>query len=385
MKTGYSITIGGWSVKSEGDPRTELVRLEVVRNLGGADDHCELELYAPPAAQHGLLDQAVGAAADEAMGAVGLGGDTPSKPAFSVDVRGTAIAYGDRIVIELSAAGRSGKVMTAEVNAITSSLETIRIRGTTGVRKLATTRTNLSFENRTLGQMVGDLCDAAQVTKGSVASGSSYPFLAIDERRSLLRHLRELSRREGLDLFFDEENKLAIQAYSKTGPDHQLRYGVELLSLEIASAEAGADKARVYGEGPSSNRGSDTWHWIVKDLSPFRGEAGEGALTTGRADAALKTKDAANLMAKSLVSGWQDRARIGRARLLGNPAVNLGQAIEIKGAPRPELNGLFKVIGLRHLYDKRAGFTTTVTFSGQGGGGAGGDDLLGAAAGALGL
>jgi hypothetical protein len=385
MKTGYSITIGGWSVKSEDDPRTELVRLEVVRNLGGAGDHCEMELYAPPAAKGGLLDQAVGAATDAAMGAVGLGGDAPAKPAYSVDVRGTAIAHGDGIVIELSAAGRGGKVMTAEVDAISSSLETICIRGVTGVRKLATTRTNLSFENRTLGQVAGDLCGAAQVDKGSVAAGSSYPFLAVDERRSLLQHLRDLCRREGLDLYFDEENRLAIQAHSKTGPDHQLRYGAELLSLEIAGTEAGAGKVRVYGEGPSSNRGSDTWHWLVKDLSPFRGEAGGGARTAGRADAALKTKDAANLMAKSLVGGWQDGSKIGRARLLGNPALNLGQAIEIKGAPRPELNGLFKVIGLRHLYDKRAGFTTTVTFSGQGGGGAGGSDLLGAAVGALGL
>lgn len=385
MKTGYEITIGGWSVKSADDPRTELVRLEIVRSLGGAEDHCALELFAPPAAQPGLLDQAIGAAADAAMGAIGMGGEASGPPPFSIDLRGTPIAYGDKIAITLDVAGRSGVVMTAEVDFLSSSLETIRIGGSTGTRRLATTRANMSFENRSLGQVAGDLCGLAQVTKGNVATGSTYPFLAVDERRSLLQHLRDLGRREGLDLFFDEQNRLAMQAFDKAGPDHQLRYGAEILALEIVSADAPSQKAVVYGEGPSSNKGANSWHWIVKDLSPFKGEAGAGARSAGQSDRALRTKDAASLSAGSMAGGWQDRSRIGKARLLGNPAMTLGQAIEIKDAPRPELNGLFKIIGLRHVYDKREGFTTTVSFSGQGGGGGGEMDLRGAAAGALGL
>jgi hypothetical protein len=381
MKVGYSLKIGGWSVKSDDDPRTELVRLEVARGLGATDDHCLIELHAPPKPKAGLLEQAAGAA----MEAVGLGGGGGKPPPFSVDVRGQAVTHGDPIVIELAAGDASGKVMTASVESILSSPESVVIRGSTGMRKLATARANQAFENRSLGQIASDLCSSAGVDKGPIAGGATYPYLIVDEGRSLLRHLRDLARREGLDLWFDEEDHLVLQAFSKTSADHKLRYGAELLSLELTGLDATADKAQVYGESPSSNLGSDTWYWIVKDPSPFRGEAGDGSRPAGRADAALRTKDAADLMAKSTAGEWKDRSRIGRARLLGRPGLQLGQAIEIQDAPRPELNGLFKVIALRHVYDKRAGFTTTVTFSGSGGAAEAGGGLLGALGGALGL
>jgi hypothetical protein len=381
MKAGYSLSIGGWSVKSDDDPRTELVRLEAARGLGGADDHCLIELYAPPKPKAGLLEQAAGAAMD----ALGMGGASSGPPPFSVDVRGQAITYGDPIVIELKSGDDSGKVMTAKVESIATSPQTVTIRGSTGMRRLAATRTNQAFENRSLGQIAQDLCSAAGVDKGAVASGASYPYLIVDEGRSLLRHLRDLARREGLDLWFDEEDHLVLQAFSKTSADHKLRYGAELLSLELTGVEQLADKAQVHGESPSSNLGSDTWYWLVKDPSPFRGEAGEGSRNSGRADAALRTKDAADLLAKSTAGEWKDRSRTGRARLLGRPGVQLGQAIEISDAPRPELNGLFKVTSLRHVYGKRTGFTTTVGFSGSGGAAAAGGGLLGALGGALGL
>ena len=50
-------------------------------------------------------------------------------------------------------------------------------------------------------------------------------------------------------------------------------------------------------------------------------------------------------------------------KLLGSPQVKLGDAIEIQDAPRPELNGLFKVVAVRHVLNKCDGFVTWVSFT----------------------
>jgi hypothetical protein len=84
----------------------------------------------------------------------------------------------------------------------------------------------------------------------------------------------------------------------------------------------------------------------------------------------------------------KDRATFGRLRLLGNPQVKLADAIEIKNAWKPELNGIFKVTSVRHIYNKADGFVTLAGFSGKGGAEEAGDmlgELAGALAGAVGL
>jgi hypothetical protein len=124
---------------------------------------------------------------------------------------------------------------------------------------------------------------------------------------------------------------------------------------------------KVYGESPSSKQGSDTWHWFAKDLSPFTAEIGSGQKLLVTQDSAAKTKDAADSLANAKSAALKDRASEGRLKILGNPLVNLGDAIEIKDAPKPELNGLFKVTSVRHVLSKWQGYLTFVGFSGQGG------------------
>jgi phage protein D len=99
-------------------------------------------------------------------------------------------------------------------------------------------------------------------------------------------------------------------------------------------------------------------------------------------DRALRTKDAADSQAKAKLGAIKDNATSGRLVILGNPTVRLGQAIEIKSAPPPQLNGLFKVTSVRHRYGKQEGFLTTLGFTGQGGAKQA-DGMLGQALGAL--
>jgi hypothetical protein len=144
----------------------------------------------------------------------------------------------------------------------------------------------------------------------------------------------------------------------------------------------------VYGESPASNLGANTWYWLVKDIKPFRGDLGNGSRLAPLDDRAIRTKDAADSHAKAKLGAVKDQASTGRMTILGNPEVRVADAIEVKSAPKPELNGLFKVVSVAHRYSKCHGYVTHIVFTGQGGAKEAGGLLgqsLGALAGAVGL
>ena len=377
-KIAYKLTVAGWSVDSANDPKTELLSLETRLAMNSSHDFVRVVVYAPPAPQPGLLEQAIGAATE----ALGLGGG--GEDAFSVQVRGNPIKHGDSLTVELTSGDRSGKVITAEVQSIESTLGQTTIVGSTGKRKIATSRLSQVYENQSLDQIVRDFASQASVSVGDVGSGSSYSYFVADESRNLLRQIGELASRDGMDVYFDADNKLTLKKFEKTSADHTLYFGIDILDLRLMNTQPPADHLLVYGESPSSNQGSDTWHWFAKDLSSFRSELGQGLRTFAVQDGALKTKDAADSLATSRLGALKDQASRGVVKVLGNPALKLGDAIEIKNVAKPELNGLFKITSVRHVFNKRDGYVTCAEFSGQGGAAAAGG-MMGQLAGAIGL
>lgn len=379
IKVAYKLSIAGWSVDSSQDPTTELVELETFASLDSPVNSCRMALYAPPAPQPSLLQQAVGAAAS----ALGIGGgDSGGDQDFSIQVRGQKVKFGDAVSIELTAGDSSTKVMTAGVQSIRSSFGLTWITGTTGMQTLACTRVNQVYSNQTLSQIVNDLASQAGVDTGTIDDGSTYAYFVAHESRSALAHIRQLAALEGMDVYFDASNQLNVTAFQKTSADHTFYYGIDILDLELTHIDGPVAHVTAYGESPASNQGSDTWPWLVKDLSPFLGDAGSGDQMLTFGDRAVRTKDAAGLAAASKLGTIKDHSARGRIVLMGNPDVALGDAFEVKGAKQPELNGLFKVTSVRHTYSKQRGFLTEAGFSGQGGAqqAAG---LLGQAAGAL--
>lgn len=383
LKSACKLSIGKWSVDSADDPRAEFLALQLSTAMNSQLDACSLSIYAPPPKKKGLLDEALGAATDMAAGALGLGGGGAKPKAFAIKVRGNDVKHGDQLTIELASGDRNGKVATLDVRAMRSTLGQTNIEAATGKRVLLNTRINQVYENQSLGQIVKDLASQANVTAGTIDNGANYPYVVVHESRSVFAHILDLARREGLDVYFDDENKLTVTKFSRTKADHTFNYGIEVLDVVAFNHEPPADHVLVYGESPSSNQGSNTWHWLAKDLKPFKGEAGKGSKLATIGDRALRTKDSADSLAKAKLGAIKDGATQGRLVILGNPLVKLGQAIEIKSAPPPELNGLFKVTSVAHRYGKQEGFLTTIGFSGQGGAqdSAG---MLGAALGAIG-
>ena len=324
-------------------------------------DYCRIIVYAPPPPKKGLLEQAVGAVASE----VGLGG--AQSQSFAVQVRGNPVKHGDQMTVELTVDDNTATVFTAEVSSIKSTLGQTVITGTTGKQKLANARLNQTYANQSIDQIAKDLAQQTSVTAGDIQSGSSYSYFVVHDAKSVLRQLQELAFREGMDLYVDPDNKLVLKKFAKTSADHTFYYGIHVLDLQLWNSEIATEHFKVYGESPSSKQGSDTWHWFAKDLSPFTAELGSGQKLLTIQDSAAKTKDAADSLATAKSGALKDLASQGRLKILGNPLVKLGDAIEIKEAPKPELNGLFKVTSVRHVLSKWQGYLTFIGFSGQGG------------------
>ncbi|HEX5835367.1 MAG TPA: hypothetical protein VFY34_16000 [Pyrinomonadaceae bacterium] len=357
----YKLTINKWSVDSANDPRTEFLMLDTQHSVDASADYCRITVYAPPPPKPGLLEQAAAMVAAE----VGLGGS--ASESFSVSVRGNQVKHGDQMTVELTVDDASTKIFTAEVNSIKSALGQTVITGTTGKQKLANARLNQIYSNQGLDQITKDLAQQASVNAGDIQSGATYSYFVVHDAKSVLRQLHELAFRDGMDLYCDAENKLVLKKFEKTKADHTFYYGIHVLDLQLSNYDVVSDHFKVYGESPSSQQGSDTWHWFAKDLSPFTAEIGSGGKLLVLQDSAAKTKDAAGNLATAKAGALKDRASRGLLKILGNPLVKLGDAIEIKEAPKPELNGLFKVTSVRHVLSKWQGYLTFVGFSGQGG------------------
>lgn len=315
------------------------------------------------------------------MEAVGLGG-AKAEPGFEINVRGQKLKYGDPIVIELSSGDVSATVMNAEMESVASSFGSIVICGSLGSLKLARLRSNQSFENQTMGKIVRNLAGQASVNTGQVDDGSNYAYFVASESTNALRIMQDLASREAMDFYCDETGALIVKEYKKTSADHTLYFGIDILDLVIANRQAPLDRVWVFGESPSSKQGSDTWHWISKDWSPFRGESGKDGVTWAKRDGAIRTKDAAGKASSAWFGGLKDRSKRARMITLGRPDLKLGDAVEIKNAEKPEMNGLFKIISARHVYNKQDGYITICEITG-GGGAQEAKSLLGAAVGQL--
>lgn len=358
----YSLTIGSWTVNSAKDPRTELIELETSQSLETTDNVCTISIYAQPSPNPELPEHAQSAMTESA----GQFGGSDEK-LLSAEISGRKIKCDDRMIIELTSGDISDIVMTAQVQTVNSSFGKTAIIGLTGMQKLADTRLNQVYENQTLSLIIKDLALQAGVDVGTIEIGSKYSCFIVHESKNLLRHIRRLATLEGMDVYFDKDNKLTVKKLDKSGAVHTFYYGKDILDLQMFNHQMPSDHIIVCGESPASSLGSDTWHWLAKDIAPFHGESGDGGKTLRIKDCAVRTKDAADSLSVSKFGAIKDQSVWGRLSILGNPKVKLGDAIEIKNAQKPELNGVFKVTSVRHILNKHEGYLTIIGFTGLGG------------------
>ena len=277
---------------------------------------------------------------------------------------GPAIAVGDRATLELGYDDNLHTVFTGSVDRVEPGLERLRVVALSDVSKLLCLWVNQVYDSQTAGGIVTDLATQAGVRTGAVEDGLDLPTYVIEDRRTAYHQCRDLAERAGFDLYTTPEDELTFAAFTKTTPDHDLRYGQHLISASVAATSPSFGRLEVWGESPASADGVEAASWLAHDFSGSRGSAGSGNLRR-LDDPALRTREATTASAKGRLAASAQRGRVGDAVLLGDAEVALGDAVRLHQAPDSRLGGLFQVKRVNHRLSRRQGFTTRLELRGK--------------------
>lgn len=154
-------------------------------------------------------------------------------------------------------------VFKGKVDSVKPEVSKLRVTGFNSIWKLINQRTNRLYEKQSAGKIVSDLAKASGVATGEITDGISFPSYVIDDNKSSYEHIRELAERCGFDVYVTSDNKLTFKKYSRENV-HTFEYGKNIMSADGYYYKSEFGSVKVFGESPSSTKGSDTWHWLTK-------------------------------------------------------------------------------------------------------------------------
>ena len=129
---------------------------------------------------------------------------------------------------------------------------------------LAQRRQYVSFENQSLGDVLSQWAGEAGLSTGNIESGPRYPFLAVDDRRSLWEWSAALAAHAGAWVWTDADNNLNCKQPGEPG-SRSYGYGTDLLQLQFHERSSLFGEIKVTGEGSAGSQGSQAWSWLAKN------------------------------------------------------------------------------------------------------------------------
>lgn len=278
-------------------------------------------------------------------------------------VDGLRPARDDDAIIELGYADNGGpsQVLTGKVSRVEPGLTTEWITGLSPAASLLQTFVDQTYENKTAGDIVRDLASQAAVAVATADAGIRFPAYVIDGHRNLDRHLRELARLCGFDLYINADGELVFQRFTNGNSIHVFEYGAHIIELRASRSQPSATTVEAWGESPGSGA-DESWAWLTKDFGDSKGSAGSGDPTLLLERSALRSATAAQTAADARLTDINRNMIRGQLLSVGRPEVRLGDAIRLQEVPEPDLNDVFQVRQVIHRITKAAGFTTTIGF-----------------------
>jgi len=280
-------------------------------------------------------------------------------------VNGLKPATDDQAIVELGYADDTGglqQVITGSVVTVEPGLTTNRVVAHTAAHTLLRSFTDKTFESKTAGEIVQELCSDASVDVEQADDGISFPAYVVDGRRNFFRHMSDLADLCGFDLYFNSHGKLVFQKFQSGNNLHTFEFAKHVVELKVVREPALAESVQAFGESPTSTQGESSTFWLTKDFGNSKGSAGSGSPELLLERSALRTSDAAQTAADSAEKEIQRRTLRGWVLALGRPQVQLGDAIKFQSMPDSTLNTTFQVRSVVHSITKYGGFTTRVGF-----------------------
>jgi len=314
MRPNYLINIG--SEKFSPQNGSDVISIKVIRSIGLPTDSCEVSLVRRTDYSFKKDDKVN----------VQLGYDEKLMPVFS--------GFVDNIEYELA------------------TLRTTALSLTLGLLRLRLYRVYL---NQTAGEIVKDLANEVNLQVKEVLDGITFPVYVVDHTSNAYEHILRLAERCNFDAYITDNEQLVFKKWNG-GKTHTLEYGKEIIRVEELDLSPLYVSAKVYGESPSSVKGSDTFHWLTKQ--EVKGEAGSGGALLVH-DPAIKDKGTAENVAKAKLSALKYTFAV-VIDTVGKPEIKLGDTIALEGMPNSVVKEGLEVRGIEHHLSKVKGFTTKI-------------------------
>ncbi len=269
------------------------------------------------------------------------------------------IAGGDQVEIEFGTNGPQ-KVYTGIVEEIIKGILNCTILCQSSCTAMVTTKVNKLYEKQKAGDIVNDLAQIAGVTIGTIENGLEYPVYILGKDRNMFEHTLELAHHNGFDCYANVGDKIVFSKYMGTSV-HQFQYGVNIFDFKLDESSPSFSTVEIYGESPSSlGLGKDAYSWLTKQ--EVKGSAGNGEAPLRICNPTLKDLDSAGIVAQSILEQIS-KSKSGSLKVLGHPEIKLGDAIQISDMPDSNLDGTYKITGIKHKLSKHSGFITIIDWT----------------------
>jgi hypothetical protein len=258
--------------------------------------------------------------------------------------------------IELGYGDKNKVVFKGFITNIDHDLSIVRVRGIGFASKLLHLRLNKVYLNQTVGKIISSIAEEANISIKTISDGINLPYYVVDEGTNGFEHLLRLAERCNFNVLFDED-KLVVKL-PETGKTNTLRFGKEIIDVATFSLIPRFGGVKIFGESPSSFKGSDTSHWLTKQ--EVKGEDGNSVLTLQ--DPAIKDKDSAQTVAKSKNAFLSYKYGL-TLTVIGNVDLELGDTVILGQLPFEGLESDLEVRSLEHTLNKNKGFITKINCS----------------------
>jgi hypothetical protein len=290
-------------------------------------------------------------------------------------------APGEAVELQLGHDGENETVFVGHVVELQPRLSGVQVTALGRMQLLLNLRTAAWYEGQTAGGIARDLIDQAELEAGTVDEGPELPRFAVDRRLSAYAHLKQLANRLGFECYAKRDGKVCFHGLgagagldgaggllgAATGAVSGLlggggegyQFGQHLLAARARRRVPAWDGVIVGGESPMSGQGGSSAHWLTVNDADYLGSAGsEGGLQLLVIDPVARTKDIADRFAAGWLATGQAAAHEVTITVFGRPQVDLGDTVEIGGAPDDLINGSGYIRALRHRFDAEIGFVT---------------------------
>jgi hypothetical protein len=250
----------------------------------------------------------------------------------------------DEVEVSLQGERDSVPVFGGVVQRVDFGVDCVAIVAVDALGRLAGTRPGRTYEQQSAGNVIRGFGSDLGLSVDVGENGPDLLSYVADQGRTALEHAARLASWSGAYAVGEADGSLAVKAVPSGPADRALRYGREIIALQVRGGATQPDVVWA-GSGPAGNVSAPTAHLQTTGVLPD-GAPAPAARSIRRAAPALRTPSAAS----DAISATATRNAARRATVTCwlQPEIRPGTLLEIADAPMPDGLGPWFVTSVVH-------------------------------------